>query len=200
MIIRFPLFLFNDTDNRRANFPRHECSFLNKKKKERKKLPFSLNIDLDKANSRSRFTFRFSINTGEEIYIYIFLSPEIIIRIYSHDHVDKFTFYDKSESAISVNQSEKKKWLGFEKVSNLGKCCTNLVRYGFILQPLDNPYTLFPVATANLMVKYEIPNSQNVYIYIHTHVLEDAISVSDPKPCPKFKAIPYTGGLVGRVW
>lgn len=139
------------------------------KKKERKKLPFSLNIDLDKANSRSRFTFRFSINTGEEIYIYIFLSPEIIIRIYSRDHVDKFTFYDKSESAISVNQSEKKKWLGFEKVSNLGKCCTNLVRYGFILQPLDNPYTLFPVATANLMVKYEIPNSQNVYIYIYTY-------------------------------
>ena len=141
------------------------------KKKERKKLPFSLNIDLDKANSRSRFTFRFSINTGEEIYIYIyiFLSPEIIIRIYSRDHVDKFTFYDKSESAISVNQSEKKKWLGFEKVSNLGKCCTNLVRYGFILQPLDNPYTLF---RSHGQSDGEIWNSklpECIYIYIYTY-------------------------------
>lgn len=31
------------------------------------------------------------------------------------DHVDKFTFYDKSGKAISVNQSEGKKWVGFEE-------------------------------------------------------------------------------------
>lgn len=66
----------------------------------------------------------------------------------------------------------------------------NLVRYGFILQVLDNPYSFsWPIWWCNMKF-------QTARIYIYIYVLEDAIH--DSKPCPKSKAIPYGAGETYR--